>query len=99
MVLHHAGAQAEPIVVRRDLWAVKLCEALAANEYFFRQSPNNWPRSPHEMAASGAFEIEPQHRVALWYGGFVEAGARTEAISSWLLRGPDSVLEPLAERG
>jgi hypothetical protein len=30
------------------------------------------------------FEVSPQHRVAIWHGGYVQALRRIDAIESWL---------------
>lgn len=93
MVLDLAGGGAEPMAFRGgDLWARGLCSALDADGHFFSEPRRGCPPVPSELAETGAFEVDAQRRVAIWHGGFVEAGGSLPRIIQWLDGATDDAL-------
>jgi hypothetical protein len=92
MVLTSADREADPMAFRDDLWAQQLCRTLSTN--FFHGPGQASPRKPSELAAGGAFEVAPLHRVALWHAGFENAVSRLDGILPWLAGADDAVLMP-----
>jgi hypothetical protein len=54
---------------------------------------------PTELAKRGTFEVDAQHRVAVWYGGFTEAVHRLPEVIQWLDRGFDNALAATSTQG
>jgi SIR2-like domain len=94
MILDRAAAKTDPMAFRSDMWAVELCSALCANGHFFAEPGHSSPPVPTDLVKRDAFEVDAEHRVALWHGGFVEAERRVSAIAQWLDGMPDGVLIP-----
>jgi hypothetical protein len=94
MVLDIARDNTDPMTFREDLWAYDLCSSLGAVKDFFHALGHTSPPVPIELAESGSFEINPQHRISIWYGGFTKAAASLERIVPWLNGGKNDVLRP-----
>jgi hypothetical protein len=92
IVLDHAGDRSDPMAFRQDAWATGVSTTLGANGDSFRTPDYSSPPRLSELAASGGFEVSVPHRVALWYGGFVETAARLDSIVTWLDGGADEAL-------
>jgi hypothetical protein len=92
MVLDVAHDRTEPMAFREDLWAHDLCSALGCVQDFFRELGHSSVPKPSELAQTGSFEVNPQHRVAIWYGGFTKAAASLDHIVPWLNGGENDVL-------
>lgn len=94
MVLTLADETTKPMRRRDDLWAkelgVSLCTGIPG--HFFTEPGNPSDPIPTEIAKQGTFEVDAQHRVAVWYGGFTEAVHRLPNVIRWLDGGSDDVL-------
>ncbi len=79
MVLDYAQGRVVPMRCRGDSWAMEFGQALCTGTggHFFVDGPVG-------------IELDPQDRVAVWQGGFIEAECRFPNIVQWL----DSVLVP-----
>jgi SIR2-like domain len=78
MILDYADDRTHPTGSRDDLWAHIAWRTLTGHA------------SPPKIAAKGSFKVASPHRVALWYGGFVEAESRLDGIVPWLLGADDA---------
>jgi hypothetical protein len=96
MVLHRACDKTDPMKYRGDMWAKELGLALGTgmNGHFFAEPGNPSDPIPAELAKKDAFEVDAQHRVALWHGGFIEGERRLPNIVQWLDGAADGVLVP-----
>lgn len=95
MVLALADDRANPMAFRNDdLWAIEVCSTLGADGHSFAEPGHSSPPVPTDLVKRDAFEVDAQHRVALWHGGFIGAERRVVAIAQWLDGIPDTVLIP-----
>jgi hypothetical protein len=79
MVLDYTPNQKEPPEFRSDPWNHRLCRSLN----IFRVPASFPPRSPSEHVAAREFEtLKP--RIAIWYGGFIQAEERVDSVTDWL---------------
>lgn len=94
MVLTLADTTTPPMRRRDDLWARELGGSLCTGTqgHFFVEPGNPSDPIPTELAKRGTFEVDAQHRVAVWYGGFTEAVHHLPGIVRWLDGGTDNVL-------
>jgi hypothetical protein len=94
MVLTLADETTRPMRRRDDLWARELGVSLCTGTqgHFFLEPGNPSDPIPAELAMRGTFEIDAQHRVAVWYGGFTEAVQRLPNVIQWLDSGFDNAL-------
>ncbi|MHB1957541.1 MAG: SIR2 family protein [Acidobacteriaceae bacterium] len=101
MVLTLAGETTPPMRRRDDLWARELGVTLCTGTqgHFFVEPGNPSDPIPTELVKRGAFEVDAQHRVAVWYGGFTEAVHRLPGIVGWLDGGADNVLTAHSTQG
>lgn len=74
----------DPMEFRNDPWSHELCKTLHATATDFREPGHVAPPVLSEITADDAFELSANSRVAIWHGGFVEVGAITDRILSWL---------------
>ncbi len=96
LILTRSPEKTDPMQIRQDSGSLILSHALCAPGHFFVNPahPAAAPVIPHLMERDG-FEISPQHRVAIWHGGYVEAFRRIDDIKSWLDgTATDAVLAP-----
>jgi hypothetical protein len=101
MVLTLAGETTAPMRRRDDLWARELGVALCTGTqgHFFMEPGNPSDPIPAELVKRRAFEVDAQHHVAVWYGGFTEAVNCLLAIVPWLDGGADNVLDTCSAQG
>jgi len=92
MILDYAGERTEPLAWRDDAWAMNLTNTLSVNGSFFREAGHQSPCDPLDLARRQGFEMAPDHRTAVWYGGFENAAARVRDIANWLGGGDDQYL-------
>lgn len=92
MVLDFANDNTNPMQFRDDLWTHELCHTLATDGWFFREPGLASPRPISELKREAGFEVDADHGVAIWYGGFIDAGLRLDSILSWLGGASDDVL-------
>jgi SIR2-like domain len=91
LVLDHATADTPALAYRQDRWANVLRDALYAGGEFGPPIGVD-AAQPVQLGQLGACERSPDHRVALWYGGFLGASAAIERLSGWLAGGADTLL-------
>lgn len=94
MILDLASDRTDPMAFRYDLWAMQVCSAFGADGHFFAEPGRLSPPVPGDLTARGAFEVDAQHRVAIWHGGFVGVERRLPGIIEWLGGAADDVLIP-----
>jgi hypothetical protein len=101
MVLTLAGETTAPMRRRCDLWARELGLALCTGTqgHFFMEPGNPSDPIPAELVKRRAFEVDAQHRVAVWYGGFTEAVNCLLGIVPWLDGRADNVLATCSAQG
>jgi hypothetical protein len=101
MVLTLAEETTKPMRRRDDLWARELGVTLCtgAQGHFFMEPGNPSDPIPTDLAKRGTFEVDAQHRVAVWYGGFTDAVRRLPGIVRWLDGGADNVLAIRSAQG
>lgn len=101
MVLTLAGKLTPPMRRRDDLWSRELGVTLCTGTqgHFFMEPGNPSDPIPTKLVKRGAFEVDAQHRVAVWYGGFTEAVHRLPGILRWLDSGADDVLAAHSGQG
>lgn len=94
MVLTLADETTQPMRRRDDRWARELGRSLCTGTqgHFFMEPGNPSDPIPSELAKRGTFEVDAQHRVAVWYGGFTGAVHRLPSVVRWLNGGSDDVL-------
>ena len=94
MVFTLADETTKPMTRRDDLWARELGVSLCTGTqgHFFMEPGNPSDPIPIELAKRGTFEVDAQHRVAVWYGGFAEAVLRLPDVIQWLDGGFDHAL-------
>lgn len=92
LVLDRGNDDTDPMAFRHDLWANEVCRTLHVSGWCFRKPGHDSPPDVAELALKKGYEVVPGHRVALWYGGFVEAVSRVDAIVSWLDGSDDKTL-------
>ncbi|MFP5276602.1 MAG: SIR2 family protein [Acidobacteriota bacterium] len=101
MVLTLADETTRPMRRRDDLWARELGVSLCTGTqgHFFMEPGNPSDPIPVELAKRGTFEVDTQHRVAVWYGGFTEAVQRLPNVIQWLDGGFDNALAASSTQG
>ncbi len=101
MVFTLADETTKPMRRRDDLWARELGVSLCTGTqgHFFLEPGNPSDPIPAELAIRGTFEVDAQHRVAVWYGGFAEAVQRLPNVIQWLDGGSDNALAVSSAQG
>jgi len=79
---------------RSDYWSHTLERTFDAPRHLFKEPGHVAPPDPKGLAARGSFEVSNQHKVALWYSGFVEEASRIDSIVRWLSGADDLPLVP-----
>jgi hypothetical protein len=92
MVLNFSAPNTNPMQFRGDIWANELCRTLYTSGNSFREPGHSSTPVISELLQRAAFEVAEPHRVAIWHGGFIEAGARLESMLQWLDGAGDQVL-------
>jgi hypothetical protein len=69
---------------RQDTWGLTLSHVLSATGPFVNPKFPKSPPAISELLDGSGFEVSPQHRVAIWHGGYVESFRRIDTIVSWL---------------
>lgn len=94
MVFTLADETTKPMRRRDDLWARELGVSLCTGTqgHFFMEPGNPSDPIPTELAKRGAFEVDPQHRVAVWHGGFTKAVHCLSGVVQWLDGEADHIL-------
>jgi hypothetical protein len=103
MVLTLADKTAPPPPMRRrdDQWARELGVSLCTGTqgHFFMEPGNPSDPIPSELAKRGTFEVDAQHHVAVWYGGFTEAVHSLPTVIQWLDGEFDNALGATSAQG
>jgi SIR2-like domain len=101
MVLTLADETTKPMRRRDDLWARELGVSLCTGTqgHFFMEPGNPSDPIPTELAKRGTFEVDAQHHVAVWYGGFTEAVHSLPNVIQWLDGGFDNALGATSAQG
>ena len=89
MVLDWAECRTDPMCFRSDYWSRNLIRTLDTPRDFFREPGHQAAPQPHQLAFRGGFEVSEHHRVAIWYGGLVQAASHADRIVEWLCGGDD----------
>jgi len=100
MVLDWVDGRVVTMGYREDLWAMGFAQALStgARSHFFLDPSRPLNPIPTEIPKD-VFQVDPQHRVAVWCGGFTEAVHRLPGIVGWLDGGADDVLAAPSAQG
>jgi len=81
VVITKSDASTQQMGIRQnsDNWAQRLGETL--------RTSFDWNQPvPQKLIEKNAVELDLQKRVAIWHGGFVEAGAHLDAVVDWLYK-------------
>ncbi len=99
MVLDWVDGRVVTMRYRGDFWAMgfaqALCTGMGGHLFVDPGMPSN--PIPTELPKD-VFQVDPQHHVALWQGGFIEAEHRLSSIVEWLDGAHDAVLVPDSAR-